>query len=89
MLAGTGLEGAQTAPRWTAQEFGPYSEARFQVEPGVPASTLADLRSRGHHIEEVGSPQAGWGPVSIIEVDGEERDTYPDPRVDTTSAILI
>jgi len=89
ILAGTDLESAQTAPRWTVGEFGPDSEARFQVEPGVPASTLSDLRSRGHSIEEVGTRQAGWGPVSIVEVDGEKRDTYPDPRVDTTSAVLI
>ena len=89
MLAGTSLESAQTAPRWTVQDFGPHATARFQVEPGVPASTLSDLRSRGHVVEEVGTRQPGWGPVSIIEMDGARRDTYPDPRVDTTRAVVF
>jgi gamma-glutamyltranspeptidase/glutathione hydrolase len=89
VLAGSTLEAAQTAPRWTIQEFGPYSTARFQVEPGVPDATLSDLRRRGHVIEEVGALQPGWGPVSIIGVDGDQRDTFPDPRVDTTSAVVF
>jgi gamma-glutamyltranspeptidase/glutathione hydrolase len=89
ILAGQDLATAQTAPRWTVQEFGPFSQARFEVEPGVPSSTLGDLRGRGHAIEELGAPQPGWGPVSIIEVDGERRDTFADPRVDTTRAVVF
>jgi len=89
VLAGQPLEIAQTAPRWTVQEFGPFSEARFQVEPGVSGPTLADLRGRGHIIEEMGERQPGWGPVSIIEVDGANRNTHPDPRVDTTSVAVF
>jgi gamma-glutamyltranspeptidase/glutathione hydrolase len=88
VLSGQSLEDAQTAPRWTVEEFGPFSEARLQVEPGVPESTLSDLRARGHVIEVLPGPQPGWGPVSIIEVDGTRRDTFADPRVDTTSAVL-
>jgi gamma-glutamyltranspeptidase len=89
MLAGTSLESAQIAPRWTVQDFGPHAAARFQVEPGVPPSILSDLRARGHAVEEVGTRQAGWGPASVIEVDGARRDTYPDPRVDTTRAVVF
>jgi gamma-glutamyltranspeptidase/glutathione hydrolase len=89
VIAGQSLEDAQTAPRWTVQEFGPFSEARFQVEPGVPQSTLTELRGRGHVIEELPIPQAGWGPVSIIAVDADRRSTYADPRVDTTSATVF
>jgi len=89
IVAGQGLEEAQMAPRWTIQEFGPFSEPRFQIEPGLPPSTIMDLRRRGHLIEELSSLQPGWGPVSIIEVDGHRRDTHPDPRVDTTSAGLV
>ena len=89
VLAGQTLEQAQRAPRWTIQEFGPDSSARFQVEPGVPAPILSNLTNRGHVIEEVGQAQPGWGPVSIIEIDGEHRNTYPDPRVDTTSAVVF
>jgi hypothetical protein len=40
-------------------------------------------------IEELPTPQAGWGPVSIIAVDADRRSTYADPRVDTTSATVF
>ncbi len=89
VIAGQPLETAQTAPRWTVQEFGPFAEARLQVEPGIPGPTLADLRRRGHIIEEMGERQPGWGPVSIIGVDGPNRNTHPDPRVDTTSVAVF
>jgi len=89
ILAGQPLDEVQNAPRWAITEFGPFSDARFQVETGVPATTLSDLRGRGHSIEEVAGRQPGWGPVSIIEVDGDHRSTHPDPRVDTTSALIF
>jgi len=89
VIAGQSLETAQTAPRWTVQEFGPHSDSKLQIEPGLARSTLSDLRARGHVIEELTSAQAGWGPVSIIEVDGDRRDTYADPRVDTTRAVVF
>ena len=89
ILAGMTIEEAQTAPRWVVREFGPFSEARLLVEPGVAGATLSNLRSRGHVIEEVPDRQPGWGPVSMIHVDGHHRTTHPDPRVDTTSAIVF
>jgi gamma-glutamyltranspeptidase/glutathione hydrolase len=89
VLSRQSLEETQTAPRWTVEDFGPFSEARLQVEPGLPESTLSDLRARGHVIEVRPGPQSGWGPVSIIEVDGTRRDTFADPRVDTTSAVTF
>lgn len=89
VLAGLPVEAAQTAPRWTIQDFGPFSTPRFQVEPGVPAVTLDALRNRGHVIDEMAEEQPGWGPVSIIGVAADNRTTHPDPRVDTTSAIVF
>jgi gamma-glutamyltranspeptidase/glutathione hydrolase len=80
---------AQGAPRWTMGEFGPFSTARFQVEPGVSVATLEDLRGRGHVIEVMTGRQPDWGPVSIIEVTGATRSTSRDPRVDTTSAVVF
>ena len=59
------------------------------MEPGIAGTTLAELRARGHVIEEVPDRQPGWGPVSMIKIDGKDRTTYPDPRVDTTSAIVF
>jgi gamma-glutamyltranspeptidase / glutathione hydrolase len=89
VLAGQTLEEAQTVPRWAVQEFGPFSAARFQVEPGVAEGILGDLRGRGHQIEEMPGPQPGWGPVSMIQVEGPQLSTHPDPRVDTTSAVVF
>jgi gamma-glutamyltranspeptidase/glutathione hydrolase len=89
ILAGQTIEETQDAPRWVIREFGPFSGARLLVEPGVAATTIADLRGRGHVIEEVGERQPGWGPVSMIHIDGDTRTTHPDPRVDTTSAIVF
>ncbi len=89
VLVGQDLEEAQAAPRWTIEEFGPYSEARLRLEPGPSSTLLEDLGARGHQIEVQAGPQPGWGPVSIIEVDGERRATSRDPRVDTTSAIMV
>jgi gamma-glutamyltranspeptidase len=55
----------------------------------VPESTLMELRRRGHEIEVVGEMQPGWGPASIIRVDGPVLETARDPRVDTTSAVVL
>ncbi len=89
VIAGQDLDEAQAAPRWTIADHGPYSAPRSAIEPGVPSSTLAELRRRGHSIEELASRQPGWGPVSIIEVNGGERRAAADPRVDTTAAIIF
>jgi gamma-glutamyltranspeptidase len=89
VMAGQDLDLAQAAPRWTIADHGPYSAPRSAVEPGLPESTLGQLRSRGHQIEELPNRQPGWGPVSIIEVDGEDLRAAADPRVDTTSALIF
>jgi gamma-glutamyltranspeptidase/glutathione hydrolase len=89
ILAGADVEAAQRAPRWTAPEFGPFSESRLLIEPGVAPATLTDLRDRGHVIEEVPAPQSEWGPVSLIHIDPPTLTTAPDPRVDTTSAVVV
>ncbi len=88
ILAGQDLETAQAAPRWTVEEFGPFSTPRLQLEPGLGPGITEALASLGHQIELMSGPQPGWGPVSIIEVDGHLRATQRDPRVDTTSAIV-
>lgn len=89
ILGGAELEMAQSAPRWTVSDFGPYSESRVRIEPGIPDATLTDLRSRGHVIEELGARQPGWGPLSLIKLEGDTRRSAPDPRVDTAAAILF
>ena len=89
ILGGAELETAQLAPRWTISGFGPYSESRLTVEPGMSEATLTDLRSRGHVIEELDAIQPGWGPLSLIESEGDNRRSAPDPRVDTATALLF
>jgi gamma-glutamyltranspeptidase len=89
ILHGIDLESAQLAPRWTVPAFGPFSEARLLIEPGVHPGTLSDLRHRGHVIDEVPAPNPEWGPVSMIRVDPAGLATAPDPRVDTTSAVVL
>ena len=88
ILAGQDLETAQAASRWTVEEFGPFSAPKLQLEPGLGPGITDALASLGHQIESMSGPQPGWGPVSIIEVDGDLRTTQRDPRVDTTSAIV-
>jgi gamma-glutamyltranspeptidase/glutathione hydrolase len=86
---GADLEVSQAAPRWTVSEFGLGSRPAPLVEPDTPDHLVADLRSRGHDVGVVEGPQAGWGPVSIIEVDGDIRRAAPDPRVDTATALVF
>jgi gamma-glutamyltranspeptidase/glutathione hydrolase len=89
ILHGIDLESAQLAPRWTVPSFGPYSEPRLLIEPGVDPGTLSDLGHRGHVIDEVPAPNPEWGPVSMIRVDPDGLATAADPRVDTTSAVVL
>jgi len=83
------LAEAQAAPRWTIADFGPSSPAAPRLEPGTSTSVRSGLAERGHAIEVMDGPQPGWGPISIIEIDGEARRTAADPRVDTTAATVF
>ncbi|HEU4895154.1 MAG TPA: gamma-glutamyltransferase [Acidimicrobiia bacterium] len=89
ILGGADLDSAQAAPRWTVSEFGPGSSSAPSFEPGVDVSVLTDLRSRGHVLTVLDQPQPGWGPMSLIELDGSTRRAAADPRVDTTAALLF
>ena len=89
VIAGQDLETTQAAPRWTISDSGPYSKPLLGIEPGVAGPTLEELRRRGHQIEELAGRQSGWGPVSIIEIDGENLRAAADPRVDTTAALVF
>ena len=83
------LDQAQDAPRWTMSQFGPGSGSQLASEPGVPHNVIRNLRAKGHAITTLDSRQPGWGPMSIIELDGAERRTAADPRVDTTAALVF
>lgn len=83
------LHAAQEAPRWTTMQFGPGSASNLVFEPGVPAGVIEELQRRGHSISTLERPQPGWGPLSLIELDGELRRVAADPRVDTATALLF
>lgn len=89
ILGGLELQSAQRAPRWTVADFGPSSAPSLQVEPGFPDRVIEGLRERGHDLTPLDKPQPGWGPMSIIELDGPNRHTAPDFRVDTTAAVAF
>ena len=61
----------------------------FRVEPDTPPAVIDDLRRRGHDIHIVDGPQGGWGPMSVIGLDGDRRVAAADPRVDTTEALVF
>lgn len=89
ILGTTSPELAQEAPRWTVSDFGPGSESVIRIEPGLHRQGLAGLRDRGHQIVELETGQPGWGPVGLIEIDGDTRRAASDPRVDTTTALVF
>jgi gamma-glutamyltranspeptidase/glutathione hydrolase len=89
ILGGADIARGQEAPRWTVPDFGPMSQSRVLVEPGVPPATLEALRHRGHVVEETPSRNPEWGPVSMIGLTPTGAVTAGDPRVDTTSAVVI
>lgn len=89
ILGNQTLEEAQAAPRWTISDFGPGTPSSLSIEPGAPQPVLGGLRSRGHDIDELAERRPGWGPVSVISIDGSERSSAADPRVDTTAALVF
>jgi gamma-glutamyltranspeptidase/glutathione hydrolase len=89
ILGSEDLVSAQQASRWTMSEFGPGAPSTLSVEPGVIPDVVDGLRSLGHQIEMLERPQPGWGPVSIIEIEGDIRRAAADPRVDTTEALVF
>lgn len=89
ILAGMDLDQAQDSPRWTVSDFGPGSPPHPMFEPGFPTDVVDVLEARGHHITVLPELQSGWGPVSIIALDGTDRRAASDPRVDTTAALVF
>ncbi len=84
ILGNEDLGQAMATPRWIVGDFGPGSSPRMSVEPGPRPALLEELREKGHEIAETSRPQPGWGPVSLIEIDGGSRRAAADPRVETS-----
>lgn len=89
IIGDSDLESAQDASRWTTSEFGPGSASSLAFEPGAPDGVVDALEEMGHQISVLDRRQPGWGPMSIIELDGSARRAAADPRVDTTAALTF
>lgn len=83
---GRDLNDAQAHPRWRLDDFGPEAGSRLVVENRTAAATIGALRARGHDVTETDGWMAGWGPVSVIRVDGTVAGAA-DPRVTTSSVV--
>lgn len=87
--AGVPPAAAQAMPRWSMLEFSPGTGSELYFEPGVPGRVLDDLSARGHRVNRLDEPQGGWGPMSVIGLDGDNRLAAADPRVDTATAFVF
>jgi gamma-glutamyltranspeptidase/glutathione hydrolase len=77
---------AIAAPRWVADGWGPGDTSRLHVEARMPAEVRAEVHARGHALHVAQDTEPGWGPVSLITVDGSTIRGVADPRVSTASA---
>ena len=86
---GIELGAAQARPRWMIDQFSADSP-EIAVEADTPAPMVAALRQRGHRIAVRAETQHGWGPISVIAVDGQGlRTAAADPRVATATAAVF
>ena len=89
LLFGRHVSRRGATPRWEIGPAGFGSATSLGVEPSTPADVVEGLRRRGHDVEVAGESQPGWGPVSVITVDGEGvRTAAADPRVATANAVV-
>lgn len=82
---------AMSTPRWMLPvEDEGLNCSSVEVEPGTPATVVDGLHRRGHRPIVRDVPQPGWGPMSVIRVDGDgRRVAAADPRVDTAAATAL
>jgi gamma-glutamyltranspeptidase/glutathione hydrolase len=82
-LAGLTPPDAQLIPRWSIG-----ADGYVDVEAEAGDEVLEGLARRGHRVRRAGSPQPGWGPVSVISLDANgTRWGAADPRVSTATAV--
>ncbi len=81
---------AQAEPRWTIAALAGVAErSAVDVEATMSRHLTEGLAARGHELRPQQDRMAGWGPVSVIDIDGTGlRTAAADPRVDTASAAV-
>jgi gamma-glutamyltranspeptidase/glutathione hydrolase len=86
--AGRSPREAQHAPRWTVAHRG-EAVTDVDLEPELSTEIVDGLAARGHDVRIQTGRMPGWGPVSVIDIDGSGlRTGAADPRVDTASAAV-
>ena len=84
--AGYCTDDAQSAPRWSMGQPAPGTDSALRIEAAAASTTIEGLARRGHSVTVVDGPTPGWGPVSVIDVDGDRKGSA-DPRVSTSAAL--
>lgn len=78
----------QTLPRWFMGQPEPGTDSAVTIEPRFAEATVVGLRDRGHAITRGIPWNAGYGPISAIDIAGENA-AAADPRVSTSAAISM
>jgi gamma-glutamyltranspeptidase/glutathione hydrolase len=84
--AGRCTDDSQLLPRWHMQQPFPGTDSSVTVESRFPPSTIRRLEELGHVIESGRSWNAGYGPISAIDLHDEWK-ASADPRVSTSAAL--
>jgi gamma-glutamyltranspeptidase/glutathione hydrolase len=77
---------SQSMPRWSMSQPEPGTDSAIEVESRFAASTVRGLEQRGHDVTVADPYEAGWGPISAIDVGGERKGSA-DPRISTSAAL--
>jgi len=78
---------SQDFPRWNMEQPAPGTDSSLAFESRVADSTVAGLQDRGHAVTLGETHEAGWGPISAIDV-GRDMKGSSDPRVSTSAALI-
>jgi len=87
LFAGKDSAQAQAQPRWSLDTGEPGMGSVVLVESGMPEPVVAGLAATGHTVTAGPALTPGWGPVSVIAIDGAGvRTAAADPRITTAHA---
>lgn len=79
-------EEAQSRPRWVID----HNPEVLRIEGSVRPAIRQALAARGHDVHLAADLESGWGPVSMIQIDGSgRRVAAADPRVATSAAAVL
>lgn len=84
--SGLSASESQELPRWSMEQPEPGTDSAVTIEPRFAEATVVGLRDRGHGITTGVPWNAGYGPISAIDVAGENA-AAADPRVSTSAAM--